>query len=235
MKANSSSARQVILCILEKLTHYYFSTTFCNLAQPWSGLVQSSPCCYISLRFILMISCPLYSVLTSCLFRQVLLIKSRVRISLLLHMFHVSYQSHSSWFDQSTSMWWEAQFLKRLIMQFSPVPSHFFRIRPKYIPQHPILKHPQPIFFRLFGKPSFKLTQNNGKNYSFNFFYVFLYFVFYPSTFSSAAETENWCVSFNFNLFCFTWTFVMAYLKRSWKEIAVKHLLFLDLPNRTLL
>jgi len=59
-------------CILQKLTRYYFSITFCKLAVTWSGLVQSTTCCHISFRFTLMVSCPLYWGLTSCLFHQVL-------------------------------------------------------------------------------------------------------------------------------------------------------------------
>ena len=31
-------------------------------------------------------------------------------------------------------------------MQFSPLPYHLVPLRPKYSPQHPVLKHPQPTF-----------------------------------------------------------------------------------------
>jgi hypothetical protein len=34
--------------------------------------------------------------------------------------------------------------MKLLIMTFSSLPCHLVCLRPKYSPQHPILKHPQP-------------------------------------------------------------------------------------------
>ena len=38
------------------------------------------------------------------------------------------------------------QVTKLLIMQFSPIPCYRVPLRSKYSPQHPILKHPQPMF-----------------------------------------------------------------------------------------
>ena len=35
---------------------------------------------------------------------------------------------------------------------FSPLPCYFFLLRPKYIPYHPVLKHPHPIF--LYNEPT---------------------------------------------------------------------------------
>jgi hypothetical protein len=37
--------------------------------------------------------------------------------------------------------------MKFLIMQSSPASHHFFPLRSRYSPQHPILKHPQSVFF----------------------------------------------------------------------------------------
>jgi hypothetical protein len=34
-------------------------------------------------------------------------------------------------------------------MQFSPTSRHFLSLRSKHPPQHPVLKHPQPMFFNL--------------------------------------------------------------------------------------
>ncbi len=39
-------------------------------------------------------------------------------------------------------------------------------IEPKYSPQHPILKHPQPMFLPQCQRPSFTSIQNNRQNYS---------------------------------------------------------------------
>ena len=37
---------------------------------------------------------------------------------------------------------------------------------PKYCPQHPVLKHPQPMFLRQCQRRRFTSIQNNGQNYS---------------------------------------------------------------------
>ena len=37
---------------------------------------------------------------------------------------------------------------------------------PKYSPQHPVLKHPQPMFLPQCQRASFALIQNNRQNYS---------------------------------------------------------------------
>ena len=47
-----------------------------------------------------------------------------------------------------------------------PLPRHLVPPRPKYSPQHPILKHPQPAFLPQCQRPSYTSTQNNGQNYS---------------------------------------------------------------------
>ena len=39
-------------------------------------------------------------------------------------------------------------------------------LRPKYSPQSPILKHPQPVFLPQCERPSFTPIQNNRQNYS---------------------------------------------------------------------
>ena len=62
------------------------------------------------------------------------------------HTCYMSHPYHSSWFDHLNSIWWEVQIIKILIMKFTPLPSYTVPPRPKYSPQHPILKHPQPKF-----------------------------------------------------------------------------------------
>jgi hypothetical protein len=39
-------------------------------------------------------------------------------------------------------------------------------LSPKYSPQHPILKRPQPTFLLQYQRPSFTPIQNDGQNYS---------------------------------------------------------------------
>jgi hypothetical protein len=51
-------------------------------------------------------------------------------------------------------------------MKFSPLYCYLVPLRPKYSPQHPILKHPHPTFLPECKWPSFTPTQNNMHNYS---------------------------------------------------------------------
>ena len=45
-------------------------------------------------------------------------------------------------------------------------PCYLVPLRPKYSPQQPILKHPQPTFLPQCQRPSFTPIQNNRQNYS---------------------------------------------------------------------
>jgi hypothetical protein len=46
---------------------------------------------------------------------------------------------------------------------FFQLPCYLVPLRPKYSPQHPILKHPQPTFLPQCLRPSFTTVQNIGK------------------------------------------------------------------------
>jgi hypothetical protein len=60
---------------------------------------------------------------------------------------------------------WGVQIIKLLFMKFWPLPCYLFPLRPKYSPQHLILKHSQPTFLPQCKRPSFTPIQNNGQNY----------------------------------------------------------------------
>jgi hypothetical protein len=45
------------------------------------------------------------------------------------------------------------------------IPRYLVPLRPKYSPQHPILKHPQSTFLLQYQQPNFTPIQNNGQNY----------------------------------------------------------------------
>ena len=72
--------------------------------------------------------------------------QNRVCTSPSPHMYYMPHQSHSSTFDHLNNIWWGVQIIKLLTVQFSSLPCCFVPLRPKYSPQHLILKHPQPIF-----------------------------------------------------------------------------------------
>jgi hypothetical protein len=49
-------------------------------------------------------------------------------------------------------------------MQSSPLSRPFTPLRSKYSPQHPVLKHPQSLFFPHCEKPNFTPIQSNKDN-----------------------------------------------------------------------
>jgi len=55
--------------------------------------------------------------------------------------------------------------LSSSLCSFSPLPCYFAPIRPKYSPQHPILKYSQPTFLPQGERPSFTPIQNKKQNY----------------------------------------------------------------------
>jgi len=56
------------------------------------------------------------------------------------HTCYISSPSNSSRFDHPHNIWCGVQIIKLLIMSFTSVPCYFVPLRPKYSPQHPILK-----------------------------------------------------------------------------------------------
>jgi hypothetical protein len=70
-------------------------------------------------------------------------------VTCVLHAPPISYP----WFNHTSFIWRSIQITKLLIMQFSPVSHPFLPVRPKHSPQHPVLKHRQPILLPLCEKP----------------------------------------------------------------------------------
>jgi hypothetical protein len=67
----------------------------------------------------------------------------------ILHLSDACYMhrtSHSPWFDHYNNIWWSVQVMKLLTMQSSPASWHFFPLRSKYSPQHPVIKIPSSTF-----------------------------------------------------------------------------------------
>ena len=87
-----------------------------------------------------------------------------------LHLSFPTYILHapsiSSRFDHPNNTWWEVYFIKFLIILFSPLPCYLIPLRPKYFPQHPILKHARHTFLPQRKRKRFTPTQNIGQNYS---------------------------------------------------------------------
>ena len=60
---------------------------------------------------------------------------------------HMPHPTHySSLFNQPDNVCWEIQIMKLICMQFPPVSCYLLPLRHKYLPEHPVLQHPQPLF-----------------------------------------------------------------------------------------
>ena len=68
--------------------------------------------------------------------------------------------SHSSRFYHPNNTRWRVQIIKLLTVSFSPLSCYLVPLRPKYSPQHPILKNPQPTFLPQYEGTSFTPIQN---------------------------------------------------------------------------
>ena len=79
------------------------------------------------------------------------------------HMRYMPRQSHSSRYDDPNNSGWRAEIIKLFIMQLPALPCYLVPPRPKYSPQHPILKHPQPTVIPQYEEPSFTFIQTNSQ------------------------------------------------------------------------
>ena len=133
-EANSLSASQ-------EITHIpWFATTSTRAFQlPLSqaGTIQSVPPHPISLRSILL--------LYSHWHLPLRFLHQNPVCTSLCQMWHIPHPSHSSWFPHSNNNWWGVQIMKLLTLQFPPIPSS--SLKPKYLPQHCILRQLQPTLF----------------------------------------------------------------------------------------
>ena len=84
------------------------------------------------------------------------------------HTRHMPSPSHSSRFYHPHNIWWGIQNMKPSLCNLlhSPVTSSLLTPRPKYSPQHHILKHHQLPFLSQCQRSSFTPIQNNRQNYS---------------------------------------------------------------------
>jgi hypothetical protein len=54
-----------------------------------------------------------------------------------------------------------------LLMRFSPLLCYLVRLKPKCLPQHPILEHPHPRFLPQCERPSFTPVQKQNRQTTF--------------------------------------------------------------------
>lgn len=71
------------------------------------------------------------------------------------HTCHVPRRSHSSWYEHSDNICWWVLITKLNIVQSAPFPCYVVPVRPKYLPQHPVLDCPQTELLCLHERPNF--------------------------------------------------------------------------------
>ena len=84
---------------------------------------------------------------------------SPIRATCLAHLIRLSFIPRTILGEQYRS-------LSSSLCSFLHSPCHLVPLSPKYSPQHPILKHPQPTFLPQCERPSFTPIQNNTQNSS---------------------------------------------------------------------
>jgi hypothetical protein len=75
--------------------------------------------------------------------------------------------SHSSRFYHPHNIGWSVQIIKLLIL-----PTPLLPLRPKYSPQHPILKHPQPTFLPHCQDLSSEISQPLSPLFLYHYYHV---------------------------------------------------------------
>ena len=97
-----------------------------------------------------------------------------VYTSALPHTCYMPRPPHSPQFDHPNNNGWGVRSLSSSLCSFFPLPCYIAPLRPRYCPQHLILKHPQPTFLPHCELPSFTPVPHNRQYYS--SVYLNLYF-----------------------------------------------------------
>jgi hypothetical protein len=133
---------------------------------PYPEPDQSSPYPRHTFWCSFLILSPIYA----CYFQVVIFPQvSSPRLSIHLYSPHTCYMPHpphSSRFDHPNYVWLRIQIIELLILYFLLFPYYLVPLRPKYLPQHPIAKHHQPVFVPVCQRPRFTPIQINGQNYT---------------------------------------------------------------------
>jgi len=135
--------------VVKKFPTFYgtrrFITVFItanHLFLSWARSIQSMSPSH-SWRSILLLSFHLLVGLPSRLFLSGLSTKIPYARP---HTCHMPNPAHHSLFCHPSYVSWAVLTLNPLIMLLPKAPCYLFLHRPRYLPQHPILEHPQPVF-----------------------------------------------------------------------------------------
>jgi hypothetical protein len=146
-------------------------TTARHLSLPWARSIQSTPSYPISVRFILILSSHISLSLPSGVFplgfpnHHNLVCSSPTRAIC---------PAHLNFLDLVLHLWWRPHIMNSFKTYITPLPCHLVPLSPKYLPQHPILKHPQPVFLPSWERPSSTPIQNQKRSYSSVYFNLYI-------------------------------------------------------------
>jgi hypothetical protein len=133
-------------------------TTARRLSLSSPGRIQSIASSPISVRFVLIISSPLWLCLQSGCFHNVLH-QNLVGISVFPHTCHMTCPSHLiilTIYREDYTLW------SCSLCSFSPVSCYLLCLRSKYLLQYRNLEHPHSLFFPLLAKfPTHSYKEQN--------------------------------------------------------------------------
>ena len=140
------SASGEFLCVFGTGRFTAMYNTARHLFPSWARSVQSTPFQMTLVGSILTFSFLLRLSLPSGLFPSVFPTTTLCSPSS-NHTYCMPCPSHSCWLDHPDNILWEVKIMNLLTVQLPPFHCYFVPLRPKYLPRHPVLEHPQPIFF----------------------------------------------------------------------------------------
>ena len=152
----------MVLQLVKKFPAFYgtqrFITAFTrtlHLSLSWASSIQSTPPHPTSWRSILILPSHLHLGLPSGLFPSGF--PTKTLYTPLLSPIRYTCPAHLTLLDFITRTMIGEEYisLNSSLYSFLHSPGHLVPLRPKYSPQHPILKHPQPTILPQCQRPSF--------------------------------------------------------------------------------
>jgi len=146
-ESNSHSASQEFLHRLwNPNVHYRVHTSMpsVHILSQINPIHTFPPCFYKILSYISLPSTPRSS---ACSLPFRFSYRNFLCIFQLSHACCILCSSHSPRFDRRKEFWRRVQVVMLLILHCSPASHNFLPLGSKYSPQHPLLRHPQSMFF----------------------------------------------------------------------------------------